>query len=426
MKNIKNNHSIFVSEEQAEQKNKVDIDRRGFLKTCMASGISTAVFSSSSLMYGLMASRHADAQESNTPNKSVVVYVPGGGIHDLWAPEQNTNGLVMGLMSQQYDSIKEDCHFLKNMTHTNGGHGYMPLILSQGYNGDTYDVFMGAQLGASLPYSYINLGVHSNGHGVLTRAGSTQISFQDNPFNAFTLLYGDNSGSPNSSKDAILQAHTNAANAIKNKLAGYEVARLDEHIEAIAQTKDRLDDLANSGGGSCSAAPDNSVFPLTYETFTEQAKLQADIIVSALKCNMTRSCSLALGNHQGEFQIPELNYKGSYHQSIHGGSNGLPNYPYYVEMRAHLGGLSAYLIERLKIEGLLDTTIFAEVTDMGHGDLHGLNDVPMLLAGGGGAIHTGVATVGLGYSQHDMLHTAAKACGVELGYGKEVPGILNT
>ena len=48
------------------------------------------------------------------------------------------------------------------------------------------------------------------------------------------------------------------------------------------------------------------------------------------------------------------------------GSGGLPNYPHYVEMRAHLGGLTAYLIERLRDEGLLDSTVVVEATDMGH------------------------------------------------------------
>ena len=93
-------------------------------------------------------------------------------------------------------------------------------------------------------------------------------------------------------------------------------------------------------------------------------------------------------------------------------------------MRAHLGTLSAYLIGRLRDEGLLDSTVVVEVTDMGHADLHGRDDVPMMLAGGGGAINRATSTPGSGYNQRDMLHTAARACGVTLGYGSTIPGVL--
>ncbi len=405
-------------------KNKESINqkRRDLLKTFTASGISKALINSSPLVAGMLFARHADAQQSGSPNKSVVIYVPGGGIHDFWIPSGNGNSMTLPSMSVGYESVKTECNFMRNMSHTSGGHGLMPLIMSNGWTGDSFDVFMGRELGPDMPFTYLNLGVHSNGHGILTRDGNTQVPFQDNPFNAFNLLFGSGTGNGNPKTD-IMDAHVEAADAIKTKLAGYEVQRLDAHLQAISDTRRRLDDL---GGGtqSCPSAPDASEFPLTYETFSQQARLQADILVAALKCNLTSSCSIGLANHQGEFRIPELSYQGNYHQSIHGGSDGLPNYPYYVEMRAHLGGLSAYVIEKLRDEDILDSTVVVEVTDMGHGDLHGQNDVPFMIAGGGSAINRGTTTAGNGFNQRDLLHTAAQACGVTLGYGSTIPGVL--
>ena len=230
-------------------------------------------------------------------------------------------------------------------------------------------------------------------------------------------------GGSSNTKTPILDAHTQAVNAIKNKLAGYEVARLNEHLDAISDTQRRLDELA--GGGSCTTAPDGSAFELTYDTFSQQARLQADIAVAALKCNITSSVSIGFGNHQAEFRIPELNYTGSYHQSIHGGSNGQANYPYYTEVRNHLGSLVAYAIQRLSAEGILDNTVVVETTDMGHADTHGSINVPFMIAGGGNAIRRGTTTAtGGSYNQLDMLHTAALACGVTLNFGNEIPGIL--
>lgn len=406
---------------QRFEQNQVDVKRRSILKTFMASGISKALISASPLVAGMMFSRHAQAQQGGTPNKSVAIYVPGGAIHDFWAPTGSGQSMVLPRMSVGYEAIKTECNFLRNMRHPSGGHGQTPLILSNSYSGDTYDVFMGRQLGAGMPFEYVNLGVHSNGHGILTRQGNTNVPFQDNPFNAFNLLFGSSSTGGNSKSD-IMDAHVSAAQAIRTKLAGYEVQRLDEHLDAISDTRRRLDGLA--GSSSCGSLPDATEFALTHETFTQQAHLQADIIVTALRCNLTRSCSLAFGNHQAEFSIPELNYTGIYHQSIHGGSGGLPGYPNYVEMRAHLGGLSAYLIEQLRNQGLLDSTVVVEVTDMGHADLHSANDVPMLIAGGGSSVNRGVSTPGSGFNQNDLLHTAASACGVNLPFGDTIPGVI--
>ncbi len=404
--------------------NNIDKRRRSILKTFAASGISRALIASSPLVAGMLYSREAEANTGGAPNKSVAIYVPGGGIHDFWAPTGSGRNMQLGSMSAGYESVKTECNFLRNMAHPNGGHGVMPTILSNGWSGDTYDVAMGQALGPDRPFKYLNLGVHSNGQGILTRQGNTTVPFQDNPFNAFNLLFGNGATTGGNSKNDILNAHVEAARAIRRKLANYEVQRLDQHLDAISDTQRRLDDLAGGGSNTCAAAPNAAEFPLTYNTFSQQARLQADIIVAALSCGLTSSASLAFGNHQSEFSIPELNYKGPYHQSIHGGSNGQANYPYYVEMRAHLGSLTAHLIDSLRSQGILDSTVVVEVTDMGHADLHGANDVPMMIAGGGGRINRGVSTPGRGYNQRDMLHTAARALGVTLPYGRVVPGVL--
>lgn len=399
--------------------------RRSLLKTFVSSGISYSVLAASPLVGGILYSRNAEAQSTGLPNKSVAIYVPGGGIHDFWAPSGSGSNMQMGAMSSGYEPVKTQCNFLLNMSHANAGHGQQPLILNDRWGGrDSYDVEIGKQLGPLLPFTYLNLGVHSNGNGYITRDGSDHIPFQDNPFNVFNLLFGSNTGGSGNAKSAIIDAHAEAANAIKNKLAGYEVERMDAHLDAISDTQRRLDSLAG-GGMSCPAAPNSTEFPLTHETFSQQARLQADMAVAALKCNLTSSVSLAFGNHQSQFRIPELNFQGLYHQSIHGGSNGLPNYPYYTEMRNHLGSLTAYLIGKLESEGIIDSTVVIETTDMGHADLHAASDVPMMIAGGGSRINKAVTTsTGGAYDQHDLLQTAGQACGIDLDFGNEIPGIL--
>ncbi|MBE1301179.1 MAG: DUF1552 domain-containing protein [Alteromonadaceae bacterium] len=408
-------------EKTLEQLHRLAVSRRGLLKTFAASGISTALLRSSPIVAGILFSRHADAQDAGLPNKTVAIYVPGGAISYLWQPTGSGNDMVMGAMSAGYDSVKTECNFLLDMSHGNAGHGRMPIIWADGWNRDSYDVIMGNALGPDMPFRYINLGVHSNGNQYMTKDSGNQVPFQDNPFTVFNLVFGGSQGS--SAKTPIMNAHVSAANAIRSKLAGYEVQRMDDHLDAIADTQRRLDEL--SGGTGCSIAPDNTEFPLTFDTFSQQARLQADIAVAALQCGLTRSVSLAFGHHQCQFRIPELSYTGVYHQSIHGGSGGRANSPYYTEMRSHLGSLSAYLIQRLKDASILDSTVVLETTDMGHADIHSGDPVSYIIAGGGSRVHRGVTnSAGSSYDHHDVLHTAAKACGVDLGFGQEIPGVI--
>ena len=159
--------------------------------------------------------------------------------------------------------------------------------------------------------------------------------------------------------------------------------------------------------------------------------MQAQIISLAFQCNLTASASLGLGNHQGEFSFPYLNFTGIYHQSIHGGQGGASGYPHFNETRNHLSSLSANLISTLKNDGLLDSTIVCEITDMGDGDAHGNSDIPLIMAGGGGAIRRGVSNSGgSSYTPLNQLHTAAVALGADQhpnyqGYASSViPGVL--
>ncbi|TMP39875.1 DUF1552 domain-containing protein [Pseudoalteromonas rubra] len=404
-----------------EHLNNMAISRRSLLKMFMASGISTALIRTSPLVSGLLYARHADAMDAGLPNKTVSIYIPGGSIASLWNPTGSGETMQLGVMSAGYEPVKTECNFMVNMAHSNAGHGRMPVLLAQSWGGDSYDVTMGNALGPNLPFRYLNLGVHSNGQGHLTKDNRNRLPFQENPFTVYKMVFGGAQGS--NSKTPIMNAHMSAANAIKNRLAGYEIQRMNDHLDAIADTQRRLDEL--SGGTSCGIAPDDTEFPLTFDTFSQQARLQADIAVAALQCNLTSSVSLAFGNHQSEFRIPELNFQGHYHNAIHGGSNGQPNYPYYTEMRSHLGSLSAYLIQKLKAAGILDSTVVLETTDMGHADKHSANPCAYLIAGGGARIIRGVVSdIGSGYNQHDVLHTAAKACGVDLGFGKEIPGVI--
>ncbi|SMF43435.1 Protein of unknown function [Alteromonadaceae bacterium Bs31] len=408
-------------------KNKFDKQRRDFLKILTSAGISRGLLQASPLVGGMMLSRMAEAQTG--PDKSVVIYCPNGCIPSRWKPNSNLSSFPV--MSKPYESIKDECNFLVNMSHQNGGHGMMPVLINNSWSGDSFDVNLGRILGGNKPFTYINLGVHSNGHGYLTKDDGAEVPFEDNPFNAFNRLFGNlSTGGSSNTKGSVIDAHKDALSALSSKLGNYEKQRLDSHLTAIEETEDRLNSL---GGGSlsCDAAVEPSTFPLTFDTFEQQAHLQADILALALNCNLTSSASISFGNHQGEFSFPYLDFTGIYHASIHGGNNGDSSYPHFSETRAHMSSLAAYVTQALKNVGVLDSTIVCEVNDMGNGDAHSNRDVPLIMSGGGGAIRRGIASAGgSSYNQLNMIHTAAVVLGADQdpryqGYANDiVPGVI--
>lgn len=408
-------------------KNMFDKRRRELLKVFASAGITKGLLRASPLVSGMMVSRWAEAQGG--PNKSLIIYVPDGALPEHWYP--NSNLTSFPAMSQPYSSVAGECNFLRNMGHHRGGHGVMPTIINNSWGDDSFDVNMGRILSEGMPFKYVNLGVHSNGNGVLTKDAGTEVPFEDNPFNAFNRLFGNlSSGGGGDPKLNVVDAHLDAVNALKSRLGSYEQQRLDSHLTAIEETQQRLQDASN-GGLSCDAASQPNQFPIEHATFQQQAELQADIIALALECNLTASCSLAFGNDGAEFTLPYLSFKDTYHGSIHGGNGGDPTYPHYRETRAHLSSLSAYMIDRLRTRGVLNSTIVCEVTDMGNGDTHGSNDVPLIMAGGGGAIQRGVSNAGNGsYTPLHQIHTAAVALGANQhpayqNYETDViPGVL--
>lgn len=387
-------------------KNVFDKRRRDLLKVFAAAGISKGLMRASPLVTGMMVSRLAEAQTG--PNKSVVIYVPDGALPEHWFP--NSNLTSFGQMSQPYSTVANQCNFLRNMSHHRGGHGVMPTIINNSWRGDSFDVNMGKILGQNLPFPYLSLGVHSNGAGGLTKDNGSRVPFEDNPFNAFNRVFGNlQPGGGGDPKLNAVDAHLEAVNALQTKLGTYEQQRLDSHLTAIEETQQRLEDLAG-GGLTCNAATAPDQFPIEFSTFRNQAELQAEIIALALECNLTASCTLAFGNDGAEFSLPYLNFKDTYHSSIHGGNGGDPTYPFYRETRAHLSSLSAFLIGRLRDRGVLNSTIVCEVTDMGNGDAHGSDDIPLIMAGGGGAIRLGVSNAGsAAYTPLNQIHTAAVA-----------------
>lgn len=404
--------------------NKVELNRRAFLKTVGKAGLSAGFLKASTFTAGMMLGRAAEAQTGGI-KRVVCVYIPDGAPVDNrndWLPSDD---LTMAPTTLPLDTLKDECVFFKNAFISNstggevGGHGNTSKAFgAHGYD-NSYDVLLERTIGASSPFSSLRFGVQSNGHGSATKLDRTEVNYQDSPNAMFNRVFG---GDVNLSSigitrsQSILDLHREEINALQSILGYAEKERLDEHLASIQKVKERLDLQAAGEIPAACLNPSWNSTGFEYDSanktrFTLEANLQVDTAVLAMKCNLTNVVSIMFGNHQSEHAIPELNYTADYHQSIHGG-----NVDTYIETRAYLTERLVYLMNALKNtlddngQPLLDSTLVLQSTDMGDGNSHGSVNAPIMLAGGGSAINRG-QVVELG-RHTNMFDTATEALGL--------------
>lgn len=417
------------------------VSRRGFLKKLGGVALSGAMYKLSLLGGNLLWARPVFAADA--PKRVVFVYIAGGAIPDQWMPSGSETSFTLPAMSAPLEPVKQHCVFLNGVNMNNAGHG----LTSKALGSDktmTLDIYMARTLGQVTPFSQLQLGVISNGYGSISRYNWNEPAYEDNPFNAFERLFGASATTtedlPTRRKRSVFDSNLEALNQMRNRLGSFEKARLDEHAEAIQRVKERLSAASpgGSGGGACTT-PTFNINGFSGDTtsdvnFDAVADLQVDITTLALKCDLTRVVSLMFGNHQSDFTVPEAGVDTNYHQSIH----GRPAED-YITYRAYFTGKLRYLIQSLAntedMDGgsLLDNTIVLQVSDMGDGRSHGGENVPYMLAGGGGGVLTTGRSLDLGGVSHNtILDTVAQAAGVDVsGAGYEpygdgpISGIFN-
>jgi hypothetical protein len=366
-----------------------DKERRDFLKVVKHAGISAGLLQASSLLAGVMLGRVAEAQ-SGTPTKSFLIFSGGGCQPDRWYPSAGTFLEQSAPLQTHYSKIA----MMKSASLSGAGHGVMFHRFDNGsFSRDSFDVNMGRTIGANYPVKYLNLGTTEESQ--LSREGSANKPTITSPQTALDILFsgGTTTTSGTAPRKSIVDLHYPAINSLKTKLGQHEKEKLDSHYAAIQEIETAIGSGGGGGGTSC-PKPSNT----STSGFDSLAKLQTDIAVLALSCNLTASVSVAFGSDAHNHIFDALAGRAS-HSSHHF------NQVQYTEDIAYMQGLTKNALDKLNSASLLGSTIVFQVSDMGDANSHGNSDVPMLLAGAG---ITGGRTLDIsGKTQTDIFHTLA-------------------
>ncbi|HYO80444.1 MAG TPA: DUF1552 domain-containing protein, partial [Bryobacteraceae bacterium] len=213
------------------------------------------------------------------------------------------------------------------------------------------------------------------------------------PARVFDSLVDDGSG--RKLDRSILDAVLSDVHSLKPRMGSSDKPKLDEYLESIRSIETRIERASREerleGWRPTLAKPNmprpNDALP---QDVPAHMKLMLDLIVLAFQMDKTRIATCMLNNDlsQMNFKFVE-GVKGALHLDLtHNGKAAEAEAMYLRTNQFHVGQL-AYLLERMSAidEGgstLLDNSILLCGSNLFDGDAHGADQMPLLLAGGGG------------------------------------------
>jgi hypothetical protein len=335
------------------------------------------------------------------------------------------------------------------------------LTAVDGGGGISIDRYLADTVGADRPFRHLYLGAMANADGA---SGDKHISYvspgstvapDDDPVHAFGRLFGDGAVGPGGGTGdprtlGIIDAARGDLDDLRARLGTLEKTKLDLHLEALRELEQRVGG-GGGGGGTCDEpflGADGIDATSLYqpERFPDILRAQIDVLVQAMACELTRVGVIQGSHHTSElimsrFPGTEMHDPGfdmrSHQASHYGPAHDLARREFrdFVAQRRWWLEQFAYLLASLdqRPEGdgtMLDYSLVLLCTEVCDGNLHSHDDMPFILAGGGGGtINTG-RLLELGYHRHaDLLVTLARAMGADLQqFGQAssgpLPGLL--
>ena len=224
------------------------------------------------------------------------------------------------------------------------------------------------------------------------RSGTTPLPMEANPRAVFERLLGgsDSTDAATRQKEtrknrSLLDSVTEEVASLLPKFGPSDRTRLVEYLDGIRDIERRIQLAEEQSAREMPKLDRPAGVPAT---FAEHIKLMYDLQALAFQADLTRVTTLMMGPEQSDRAYREIGIADSHHQlSHHAGNVEWINSVAKID-RYHTE-MFAYFLEKLRStpdgDGtLLDHSLIVFGSGMSDGMWHMHNDVPTVLAGGGG------------------------------------------
>ena len=256
----------------------------------------------------------------------------------------------------------------------------------------TLDHIVADSIGQTTPYSTLELSCNDHKNNIesiyfdnMSWYGTGHVApSMRNPRKVYDRLFGTRA---NTRFRNITDLALGNARRLQQRLSTSDRRKFDEYLEAIRTIETRMDRIDSMKAELASAEIER---PAEHLPRNEDIHLMGDLLVTALQIGVTNVGTLMVGperwttptNWEGILDKPH-----SHHAMTHAPHNHLED---LLKLDNFHVSAFARLLERMdRIEEangttLLDNTIFTLGAGMGDGTTHQYNDLPLVVAGGGG------------------------------------------
>jgi hypothetical protein len=394
---------------------------------------------------GLLGSRRVFAQAA-PPRRFIAVYHPNGCFPSRWFPTGSETAFTLGPSLMPLEPHRGRCLFLSGVDlkvavdgqgeqHQRGLGAFLTgrklqaglFVGNDGTtagwaDGPSLDQLLVPLLGAGAAAASLQLGVHCverDVSGVLSYAGAAKpLLAVNDPAQTFRTLFG--SGGTAAEMEKLRRRRASVLDTVakqfplaKRRLSAADQQRLDEHLQLVRDLEARVTAVPS---GACMApqAPPATMFA-SESSMPEVAKLQIDLLVKALQCDLARVATLAFSDAKNHIGMPFAGVAGDVHNVSH-----LPDSdPSRLELASRDAWVAeqvAYLVAQLAATSdangpLLDSTLVLWGSELGQGNLHSHANVPCVLAGSAPGLRMGRYLAMNGASWNDLLLTVYRSLG---------------
>jgi hypothetical protein len=189
-------------------------------------------------------------------------------------------------------------------------------------------------------------------------------------------------------RKSVLDNVLGQATDLSGKLSATDKKKLDEYLNAVRDVEKRIDSSMSSAACTPPKRTEGKLDDVTRHT------VLADLIALAFQCNVTSVVSLMWGNMTSNRNYAFIGASGGHHDISHHNDN--------ADNIAKLKKIGKWEIDQLavlltKLKSLpdsdgrtvLDNTLVFYSSDISDGDAHNHDDMPVILAGGGGGFTLG-------------------------------------
>lgn len=356
------------------------------------------------------------------PKRFLVFFTPNGTIPKNWVPEGAGRDFTFSRILKPLESYKEKLLIIDGLDQTGTGgdghqNGMQGMLTGQTLNpgpfegggGDTagwangisVDQRIAQVLGEQTPFRSLELSVQSgnneNNWNRMSLLGPDRpIPPEQSPFKAYDRLFSDLDASPaeaalkNERSKVVVDAVQENFRSLRAKVGREDQDKLDEHMNALAEIEERLGKRPKAALDACAPPMLGSELDVgKNDNFPVVGKLQMDLLVMALACDLTRVGSLmwnrSVGNARHSWIDPAIDT--GHHTMSHDGDTNEDSVEKLTKINHWYAEQFAYLLGKLDAipEGdgtMLDNTVIFWTNELSKGNSHSRNDQHYVVAGG--------------------------------------------